>query len=303
MILSVSRRTDIPAFYSEWFFNRLNEGYVCVRNPMNFNQVSRIDLSPASLEFLVFWTKNPFPMLDKLHLLKDIPYYFLFSVTSYDKTIEVNVPKKDTVIETFKRLSHKIGKERIVWRYDPILITEQFSLEYHKKYFELLCEKLSGYTERCIISFVDFYPKIRKNLEKLQVTMSDTDVNAIAAEFSHSAAKYGISIETCSEGYDLSEYGINHARCIDDTLISLIADRSVMVGKDTNQRELCGCVSSIDIGTYNTCPHNCVYCYANNNVKTVNKNFQLHNPDSPMLFGELSADDKVFDRKVEMVFE
>ena len=157
MILSVSRRTDIPAFYSEWFFNRIKEGYVCVRNPMNIHQISKIALTPNLIDCIVFWSKNPYPMLSRLDELKDYMYYFQFTINPYDTVLEQQVPGKKHVIETFKRLSDLISPDRVIWRYDPIILTDTISVDYHIKYFEELAKRLHTYTKTCIISFLDLY--------------------------------------------------------------------------------------------------------------------------------------------------
>ena len=176
MIISASRRTDIPSFYSDWMFNRLEEGYVCVRNPMNIHQISRISLSPDVVDGIVFWTKNPTPMLERIHELDKYIYYFQFTLNSYGKDVERNVPSKNNVIiPTFKKLSSIIGKERVVWRYDPILINEHYTIEYHKKYFQKLCERLCNYTEKCTVSFVDLYKNAKRNIKSLNIHVPSID--------------------------------------------------------------------------------------------------------------------------------
>jgi len=304
MILSVSRRTDIPAFYSEWFFNRLKAGYLLVRNPMNFKQVSRIPLNPSDVECIVFWTKNPQKMLERLDELKDYNYYFQVTMTSYDKSIEAYVPPKKEIMETFKRLSQKIGSEKTIWRYDPIIITDKFSEEYHIKYFEKMAMNLSGYTEKCVISFVDFYKKTGKNMNAINAKkLTLEDMRRIAEQISRIAQKYEIQLETCSEIIDLEEFNISHSKCIDDRLISRILGIEATIPKDTNQREECGCVKSIDVGIYNTCPHLCKYCYANTSSESAMKNYENHCPNSELLFGELHGDETIYDRKIDRYFD
>ena len=300
MILSVSRRTDIPAFYSEWFYKRIEEGYVLVRNPMNSKQVSRIILTPGLIDCIVFWTKNPRNLMQGLDKLNSYNYYFQFTLTSYDKTVEVNVPEKKELINAFIELSKKIGRERVIWRYDPILLTSRFNKEYHFKWYKYLAEKLHPYTQKCIISFVDLYSKTERNTKSLGIIpFTDESMKEIAGEFSSIAQKYGIQLETCSEAMDFSEFGIKHGKCIDDELISRITGKTLSIGKDPNQRESCGCVKSVDIGAYNTCKHNCLYCYANFSKNTVEKNYLQHNPDSPLLFGVLKGDEVIRDRTME----
>jgi len=159
MIISVSRRTDIPAFYSDWFFKRLEEGFVLVRNPMNPQQVSKVSLSKAVVDCFVFWTKNPKSMLEKLPLLAGYDYYFQFTLNPYDQEIEVNLPKKAEIIKTFIELSNLIGKDRVIWRYDPILLTDKITIGDHLEYFNILAGQLGDYTRKCVISFLDQYQK------------------------------------------------------------------------------------------------------------------------------------------------
>ncbi|MTV50059.1 DUF1848 family protein [Heliobacillus mobilis] len=299
MILSVSRRTDIPAFYSDWFINRIREGFVLVKNPMNTKQVSKIILNPELIDCIVFWTKNPKPMINKLDNLKDYNYYFQFTLNSYDKTIEPSVPKKTYLINTFIELSNKIGKNKVIWRYDPIFLTEVFTKEYHFKWFEYLAKRLSSYTNKCVISFLDLYAKTERNLTSHTIIpFKENDIVEIAENLSTIAAKYNLIIETCSELVNLSDYNINHGKCIDDKIISDVIGEKIHIEKDSTQREECGCVKSIDIGAYNTCKHLCLYCYANFNTKMVEKNILLHDKKSPLLYGKLNGDEKINIRKM-----
>lgn len=300
MILSVSRRTDIPAFYSTWFFNRIKEGFLMVRNPLNHHQVSKIDLIPDVIDCIVFWTKNPAKIMNKLYLLKDYNYYFQFTINPYDQTIEKNVPKKATIVKTFLKLSEKIGADRVIWRYDPIMLTDKYTKEYHYKYFEVLANKLKNHTRECVISFLDLYSKTARNLKNIQLEeMTENDMREIASHFSQIADKYNLILETCSEQINLTHLGINHGKCVDDKLISEIIGVPLEIDKDKNQRELCRCVASIDIGAYNTCKHNCLYCYANFSDKTVENNIALHDNKSPLLIGKLGPKDKVTDREMK----
>lgn len=301
MIISASRRTDIPSFYSEWLFNRLKEGYVCVRNPMNIHQISQISLSPDVVDGIVFWTKNPTPMLERIHELDNYTYYFQFTLNSYGKDIEKNVPSKnDVIIPTFKKLSSIIGKERIVWRYDPILINEHYTREYHKKYFQKLCDSLCNYTEKCTVSFVDLYKNTERNTKSLNIhTPSNEEVLELMSFFSKIAHENGIYIDTCTEEYDLSSLNIKHACCIDKSRLERIGNYQLKIGKDKNQRSICGCIESIDIGMYNTCENGCMYCYANFNCEMAQKNHNKHNPLSPLISGEIEYDDKLNIRNVK----
>ena len=303
MILSVSRRTDIPAFYSDWFFNRVKEGFLLVRNPMNIHQLSKVNILPDVVDCMVFWTKNPKPMLERLNELNSYNYYFQFTLNSYDKNIEINVPEKKDIIKTFQKLSNMIGRNRVVWRYDPIFLTNEFNIDYHIKWFDYLAEKLSGYTNKCVISFIDLYKKTQKNLSGINlIEMNEDLIAAISYEISNIASKYSMPVETCSEKIDLSKYNIKHGKCIDEQLIARITGKRIESAKDPNQRLICGCIKSIDIGAYNTCKHNCLYCYANFNKEMVYKNVSLHNDSSPLLCGEVNENDNITLRVVSSDF-
>lgn len=296
MIISASRRTDIPACYADWFFRRLEEGFVCTRNPMNPRQVSRISLSPDVVDGIVFWTKNPVPMLDRLHLLEDYPYYFQFTLNAYGKDLEPGIPgKNDVIVPAFQQLSRQTGPERIIWRYDPILLTPVYTEAYHVRYFEELAKRLSGFTRKCIISFVDPY----RHLGKKFLPLGESEIYALAERFAHIARRYDLTLETCAEAIDLSRFGIAHGHCIDPELLERIIGQPLSLTKDKNQREACGCVSAVDIGMYDSCRNGCRYCYANHSAAALQKNFRLHDPSSPLLYGTIGPDDVVKDRVVE----
>lgn len=300
MIISASRRTDIPTYYSEWFFNRIKDGYVLVRNPMNAHQISKINLSPDVVDGIVFWTKNPIPMLNRLDELKDYTYYFQFTLNSYGQDVEAHVPnKQNVIIPAFQKLSDTIGPDKVIWRYDPIFLSENYSPEYHIRYFEKLAKLLHPYTKKCTFSFIDMYRNTEKNVKGLALQPFTIEQQKyIAKNLADIAHGYGLQIDTCAEGIDLEEYGIQHARCIDDRLLSALIGCPLKAGKDTNQRLECGCIESIDIGTYNTCRNGCLYCYANYSAKSVQTNSKKHNHYSPLLFGEVGVDDKITERKV-----
>lgn len=300
MILSVSRRTDIPNYYSEWFFNRLKDGFLYVRNPMNFHQISEIKISPDVVDCIVFWTKNPLPMMERLDELEAYNYYFQFTLTGYGNDVERNLPnKKTSVIPIFQELSNKIGKEKVVWRYDPIFFSNRYNAKYHLKAFRSIAEALSGYTEKCVISFLDIYPKNKKNMDDLlSYDLSDSELREFAKELSNIAKENHIKIGSCAEKIDLDEYGIIHNSCIDKELIEKIIGCKLKINKDKNQRIECGCVESVEVGTYNTCKNGCVYCYANYSAKSVESNFQKYDPLSPLLCGHIEKDDRISTRKV-----
>lgn len=300
MIVSVSRRTDIPAFYSDWFFNRLKEGVVHSVNPFNRRQIGEISLRPEDVDCFVFWTKNPAPMLDRLDLLAGYNYYFQFTLTPYGRDAEPGLPDKRELLEVFRRLSAKLGRDRVVWRYDPVFLSGKYDMDFHAVAFRQLAESLHEYTDLCVISFVDLYAKISRNIRTLALfPLDELKMRQMAAMFSSIAAEYNLTLESCSEKIDLSDCGIRHGQCIDRRRLEKILGGRIDIGKDTNQRQECGCVQSVDIGQYNTCRHLCVYCYANVNARVVEACAAMHNPRSTILSGELRGDEKINRRKVE----
>lgn len=302
MIVSVSRRTDIPAFYSEWFFNRLSEGFVYVVNPMNTKQVSKIDLNTSTVDCFVFWTKNPKPMIKHLDKLKDYKYYFQYTITGYKENVEKDIGDKKEIVNTFKQLSDIIGNDRVILRYDPIFLNKEYTIDYHCRAFAKLCTELDGYTEKCIISFMDNYKKTKQNTKTLNIIpMTTSDMRKIALCFSAIAKNHGISIQTCSEEIDLKEFGVSKGKCIDDDLISKLTGYELNVKKDNTQRESCGCVKSVDIGQYNTCKHHCLYCYANYSFNKAETNYNSHDQLNALLSGNIRKDAKITTRQMASI--
>jgi len=301
MILSVSRRTDIPAFYSDWFIKRLKEGYVCVRNPMYPKQVSRIELNPDTVDCIVFWTKNPKAMLSKLDALSEYEFYFQYTLNPYGKDIETNLPLIEDRIQTFIDLSEQIGKERVIWRYDPILITNEIGLQYHIEMFDKIASALKNHTTSVVISILDNYRKIRKRMKAINsLDITPSEIEQIAVTFKKLSYIYGLRISSCAEDIDLRPFGINPGKCIDDQLISKLLGQEITIPKDKNQRGVCSCVESIEVGMYNTCLHNCKYCYANYDEETVAERYHQHDVNSPFLYGNASSDDKITERKFKI---
>jgi len=306
MIISASRRTDIPAFYSEWFFNRIKAGFVMVRNPTYRHKISKIDLNPEVVDCIVFWTKDPKNMFKNLDLLDQMKYnyYFQFTLTPYGKDIETNVPAKEEIIASFQYLSDKIGKNKVIWRYDPIFLTDKITTDYHIKHFELLAKKLHKHTEKCIISFVDLHQKNKRNREEMKLLDIDTDtMRSLAKPIYDIAQSYGIAVEACAEKIDLSDIGIRKAKCVDGDLISQICGGKIKLGKDKAQREACGCIESTDIGAKNTCNHRCLYCYATNNCDIATNNLSSHNSQLPLLTGEIESTDIITEKKMKSCVE
>ncbi|MBQ8072575.1 MAG: DUF1848 domain-containing protein [Clostridia bacterium] len=301
MILSVSRRTDIPAFYAPWFIRRLEEGYVLVRNPMNYHQVSRVSLAPDVIDCIVFWSKNPAPLLRHLEYIGSrYPFYFQYTLNAYEKEIEPGLVPLSERIDTFRQLSRAIGPDRVIWRYDPIFISPKYNAQWHAEQFRNLVKALAKYTDTCVISFVDLYEKVKKTASCFGISeCSEEEMNKLASAISIAAKEAGIQVKTCAEKIDLQKYGITHNCCIDAELISRITGWKLKVKKDPNQRAECGCIESIDIGQYNTCKHGCKYCYATFNPHSVETFSKRHLPESSLLIGELESEDKITDRKMK----
>lgn len=292
MIINSGQRTDIPAFYSEWFMNRIREGFVLVRNPYNRNLVTRYSLDPKVVDVLSFCSKNPKPMIKYLDELSAYRQFWSVTITPYEKDVEPNVPDKNDVIETFKQISDRVGSRCMSWRYDPIFISSKYTVDYHIEAFENMAKKLNGYTDKAVISFIDIYAKTLKNFpQATQVKAKDRDI--LGREFSKIAQKNNIKIYSCLEGTELEKYGIDASGCLTKAVLENAIGEVLEVPNNKGARQGCSCLLGNDIGEYNTCPHMCKYCYANYDDKTVISNMKHHNPSSPLLIGELTSRDTV----------
>jgi len=312
VIISASRSTDIPAFYADWFIHRLKKGYLQWKNPFN-NVPLYVSFKKARL--IVFWSKNPKPMLQHIDWLNDnYPnYYFQYTLNDYDKTIEQKVPDIKQRIETFIQLSEKIGKDKVIWRFDPLILTDKIGVDELLLKVENIGNQLKNHTRKFVFSFADIriYSKVQNNLRKAQIPFNefnDRTMNEFAAGLQTLNKNWQFDIGTCAEAIDLQKYGITHNKCIDDDLIKKLfySDTALMnfIGyrvvapdlydttyklvkisngnlKDGGQRELCGCIFSKDIGRYNTCPHLCEYCYANTSKQSALENYKIHR-NSPL---------------------
>ncbi|MDU1890784.1 MAG: DUF1848 domain-containing protein [Dysgonomonas sp.] len=302
MIISASRRTDIPAFYSEWFFNRIKENYVLVPNPYNPKQISRINLDPALVDCFVFWTKNPNPMIGKLDKLKDYKYYFQFTLNPYGKDIENHLPSIQNRIEIFKRLSDKIGREKVIWRYDPLLTNNVYNVDFHKETFAQIAYGLRDHTERCMLGFIDHYHHIRNEVSKFDIKpLIKEEIEEIAISFKQTIDQYPtIELDTCTKKVDLTHLDIPSGLCVDKNLIERIIGYPISARKDKNQRHICNCIESIDIGTYESCLNGCIYCYAiKGNYNTAEFNSKKHDKNSPMLIGNITEGDIIKNREIK----
>jgi len=290
MIINVSGRTDIVAFYSKWFIKRLEEGFVDVRNPFNCKLVSRIYFS--DVDAFLFCTKNPKPILSYLPNIKK-PIIFHVTLTPYQKDIEPNVPHICDVIESIKKLSNIIGIDNLYVRYDPIFISKRYNLEYHVKAFNKICSLLNGYVNKIIVSFLDIYKNVIKNEKILNFkSFTEEDYKAIGSEFSKIASRNNMTVQTCFEERNLIEYGFIKGECMSKEMAYKLTGKKYPEWK-ARKGGFCHCVKMVDIGAYNTCNHGCKYCYANFDEKEVVNNMKMHNPDSSLLIGELNSNDEI----------
>lgn len=298
MIISASRRTDLPAAHADWLFRRFQEGFALVRNPMNPHQVSRVSLHPDDVDGVVFWTKNPALMLDRLGALDAYPYYFQYTITGFGHKFEPSLPPLGARIDAFRQLSKRIGPERVLWRFDPIALSPDHPLERWPETFSALAQSLRGYTQRATISFVDVYPRNRARLNTVGMhAPAETQMRTLARQLAVIAHENGMEPVACCEPIDFSDCGIAPARCIDAELLSRIGGIPLKPQRDPYQRRGCSCAPSVDLGAYNTCPNGCVYCYANYSAALLRANLAQCSPDAPLLCGQLSESDRVMERK------
>lgn len=294
MIINTGQRTDIPAFYARWFLKRLQAGFVCVRNPYNPSQVSRYRLSPDVVDCIGFCTKNPLPMLPYLDRLQDYGQYWYVSITPYGRDLEPNVPDKHLLLDAFRQLSQKVGKLRVGWRYDPILLTDRYTPEYHLRAFRTMAEALAGFTDTVVISFVDCYPKVLQNFPELQAVPRAVRLQ-LGQELVRIAADCGMGLRTCAEGDELAPYGADCSGCMKLSDYQRAIGKTLLAPKRKGARAECACYLGCDIGAYSTCRHFCRYCYANGSQQEVLAKCRQHDPESPFLIGNYQEGDQIHD--------
>lgn len=279
MIISASRRTDIPAAYAEWFIWRVRSGFCEVPNPSRSSQVTHVSLDPAKVDAIVFWSKEPSPLLPHLGELdsRGYRYYFQFTLNAYDAELEPGMPPVEERVRTFQNLSDQLGPDRLVWRYDPIIISAKYTPEWHAERFTELAKQLQGYTNRVVISVVDNYKHVESRLIYTLTRPPTYDMTPLMETIVKAARASNIRVQSCAE--DLRKYGIEPGRCVDPEVIELITGRTVTQAKDQRQRKACGCVPSQDIGVHNTCPNGCVYCYSNTNHELAKQRWVKHDSD------------------------
>lgn len=292
MIINTGQRTDIPAFYSDWFYHRIKEGFVDVRNPYHPHQILEYSLDPQVVDCLCFCTKNPLPMLSRLDEIQHYHQYWFVTITPYDQEIEPHVPHFQKVIKSFQELSLKVGTDCIAWRYDPIFINQKYTIEEHLHYFEIIARQLSGYTHQCVISFIDLYEKTKRHFVNVQ-EVSMNDRHFLASHFVKIAKKYDIDIRTCLEGFSYEIYDIDCTGCMSQRVIEKAIGEELVVHKKNQARKGCDCLLGADIGAYNSCLHGCLYCYANGDFPFVYQTYQKHDPYSSLLIGHVNDDDQI----------
>ena len=286
MIISASRRTDIPAFYGRWFINRIRDQYCLVANPYNRRQVSRISLERRDVDCIVFWTRYPVSIEPYLSELEErgYPFYFLITVVSYPRALEPDMPKLERRIGAVARLAERIGSSRIVWRYDPIIMTKNLDAQYHVDMFAHIAESISRSVERVVVSFVDMYSRIKKQMTDCGLLEpSEAAVGDIANGIVRIAQDHNLIVQSCAEKKQLDLYGVTPGACIDSDLVSIAGGHVSAGKKDPAQRKLCRCMTSRDIGVYNTCLLGCRYCYATKSRVTAQENYRVHDPKAPSI--------------------
>ena len=293
MIINTGQRTDIPAFYSKWFINRIREGFVYVRNPYYPTIVTKFLLNPEVVDVIGFCTKNPRPMFQYLDEIKNFGQFWYISITAFDKDYEPNVPPIDQVIGDFKYLSNKIGKNAIGWRYTPIIVDDKYTVERHIKTFERIAEQLDGYTNLVAFGFLDLYPKLVKLHPELK-DATDIDKIKLSKAFLEIAKKHNMDLRLCSKEKWLRDFGIDVEGCMRvEDYENSIDSKLEIKQKMEARKNYCACYLSNDIGTYNSCLHLCRYCYANGDKEEVMKNYKNHDDNSPLLIGNITKEDKI----------
>lgn len=293
MIINTGGRTDTVQYYSDWLLRRFAEGYVLSRNPLFPDKVTRYELTPDKVDCVVFCSKNYKPILPRLREITDrFPAYFYYTITAYGKDVEPGVPSIEESIETLKELSALVGKERVAWRYDPVLLTREYTIRRHLDTFPWMARELAPYIDRCIFSFVEMYKKLETNMPEI-IPMSETERDALARGLGAAAAKLGMVIQTCGTNGDYTRYGIQASGCITLSILGKANHIEFRNLKHKGMREGCHCMESRDIGAYDTCLNGCKYCYANKNPRKAFENYEYHDPASPLLLGHLQPDDIV----------
>lgn len=291
MILNVGARTDIVNYYGEWLMERFREGFLYTRNPLFRDRVLRYELSPEKIDAILFCSKNYAPFLEELAALeKNYRLYCHYTITCYGKDVEPNVPSVDESIRTLLEVERIVGRRRLGWRYDPILLTPAYDEKRHLEAFEWMAARLSGHVDRCVVGFVVPYAKLARNMPEL-LPMAEETKRRLMSGVARIAERTGLTVQTCAVSGDYSDCGVPSRGCV---TLSMLGEANGCVFRDVRHlgnRRGCACIQSRDVGWYGTCPNGCRYCYANADHATVAQNIARHNKHSPLLIGELGEDD------------
>jgi len=297
MILSIDFRTDIPAFYSEWLMNRFKEGYVYFRNPAYTKTIHKIILDRQHIEGIMWCSKDYLPILPELYKITDkFPSIFHYTITGYGKDIEPNVPNLEQSIYTFKELSERYGKDKVIWRYDPIFFTKEWTYNRHIQNFQYINKQLCRHAGRVVLNFVSLYEKVKRHMPDLKEVSYNDKANLIHDFVNISS----IPIQTCGNGLQFKDLeGVEVTGCIDEHALNLMGIYPKPKGKPTEWG--CLCYPNTCIGEYNTCLHKCRYCYASADFDKCDENFKKHDPRSPLLIGWPEGDEKIIEMKPKLL--
>lgn len=293
MIVNVGGRTDIVNYYSEWLMNRIKDGFAYSRNPLFQDNVSKISLKPEDVDCLMFCSKNYKPMLKYMKELNN-KYRIIchYTITAYDKDIEPNVPSIDESIKTLIELSKIIGKEKVLWRYDPILLTNKYTIKKHLEIFEYMAKQIAPFVQRCIFSFVEMYKKLEYNMPEI-IPFTQDDKIKILKGIGEISKKYNLYIQTCGTDENNEKYGIHVSGCTTPEILEQANNVKYKSVKTKPMRKGCHCIPSRDIGAYDTCLNGCKYCYANKRPDLAKENVKFHDKNSPLLLGNIRKTDKI----------
>ena len=293
MIINTGGRTDTVQYYTEWLLRRFAEGYVLARNPLFPNKVTRYELTTDKVDCVVFCSKNYRPILPRLHEITErFPTYFHYTITAYGKDIEPGVPSIADSMQTLIELSELVGRQRVAWRYDPVLLTKAYTIERHLETFEQMAGVLAPHIDRCIFSFVEMYKKLKTNMPEL-IPLSTEEMDVLAEGLGAIAQKYGIPIQTCGTNGDFTRYGICASGCMTLDILGKANEIAFKNLKHKGMRQGCHCIESRDIGAYDTCLNGCKYCYANKDPHKAVENYTYHDPASPLLLGHVKPEDTI----------